>query len=85
MNRRSFLRTTGLALFGAALPLQLSARRGKVLVVVFQRGAVDGLNMIVPYGERAYYAARPSIAIAKNEVLDLDGFFRMHPSLSMSR
>jgi len=81
MNRRLFLRTTGLGLLGAALPLRAATRRGKVLVVIFQRGAVDGLNMIVPYGERAYAASRPSIAIPRNEVLDLDGFFGAHPSL----
>jgi uncharacterized protein (DUF1501 family) len=81
MNRRLFLRTTGLALFGAALPLHAKASKGKVLVIFFQRGAVDGLNMIVPYGERAYAASRPSIAIARKEILDLDGFFGAHPSL----
>ena len=81
MNRRLFLRTTGLGLLGAALPLRAATKRRKVLVVVFQRGAVDGLNMIVPYGERAYAASRPSIAIPRNEVLDLDGFFGAHPSL----
>ena len=81
MNRRTFVRTTGLALFGAALPLHAKARKGKVLVVFFQRGAVDGLNMIVPYGERAYAAARPNIAIDRNEILDLDGFFGAHPSM----
>ncbi|HVG24444.1 MAG TPA: DUF1501 domain-containing protein [Thermoanaerobaculia bacterium] len=82
MNRRLFLRTTGLALFGAALPLHAATRRNKVLVVLFQRGAVDGLNMIVPYGEQAYYASRPNIAIARKDVLDLDGFFGAHPSLA---
>ena len=81
MNRRFFLRTTGLGLLGATLPLHASAKRGKVLVVIFQRGAVDGLNMIVPYGERAYALSRRSIAIPRNEVLDLDGFFGAHPSL----
>ncbi|HEV7240065.1 MAG TPA: DUF1501 domain-containing protein [Thermoanaerobaculia bacterium] len=81
MNRRFFLRTTGLGLLGATLPLTAATRRGKVLVVIFQRGAVDGLNMIVPYGERAYAASRPSLAIPRNEVLDLDGFFGAHPSL----
>jgi len=81
MNRRLFLRTTGLGLLGATLPLHAATRRKKVLVVIFQRGAVDGLNMIVPYGERAYAASRPSIAIPRNEILDLDGFFGAHPSL----
>lgn len=89
MNRRIFLKTSGLALAGTALTPNVFARmaaastsRGKkILVAVFQRGAVDGLNMIVPYGESAYYAARQSIAVAKNEVLDLDGFFGAHPAL----
>ncbi|MGZ5449767.1 MAG: DUF1501 domain-containing protein [Thermoanaerobaculia bacterium] len=81
MNRRRFLRTTGLGLLGATLPLPAASRRKKVLVVIFQRGAVDGLNMIVPHGEHAYAASRPSIAIPRNEVLDLDGFFGAHPSM----
>ena len=58
-----------------------------MLVTIFQRGAVDGLNMIVPFGERDYYAARPSIAIARpgsaaDAALDLDGFFGLHPRLA---
>lgn len=81
MNRRLFLRTTALGLLGATLPLSAATRRGKVLVVIFQRGAVDALNMIVPYGEHAYAASRPTIAIPRNDVLDLDGFFGAHPSL----
>jgi len=54
---------------------------GKKLVVLFQRGAADGLNLVVPYREPAYYAMRPSIAIQPNQVLDLDGFFGLHPSM----
>ena len=89
MNRRFFLKSTGLVLAGSALTPNIFAKmagasttRGKrVLVAIFQRGAVDGLNMIVPHGERAYYAARPSIAVPKASVLDLDGFFGAHPSL----
>ncbi|HKR65816.1 MAG TPA: DUF1501 domain-containing protein [Thermoanaerobaculia bacterium] len=89
MNRRIFLKSSGLALLGTAITphvfarmAQASSTRGKkVLVTIFQRGAVDGLNMIVPYGERAYAAARPSIGLAKSDVLDLDGFFGAHPSL----
>jgi uncharacterized protein (DUF1501 family) len=80
MNRRDFLTTSALALFGTALYGATTPRR-RIIVTIFQRGAVDGLNMIVPYGERAYYDARPSIAIPRNEVLDLDGFFGAHPSL----
>ena len=58
-----------------------------MLVTIFQRGAVDGLNMIVPFGERDYYAARPSIAIARpgtrpDAAIDLDGFFGLHPRLA---
>jgi len=89
MNRRLFLKTTGIALAGSALTPNIFAKMAaastangkKTLVAIFQRGAVDGLNMIVPYGESAYYSARPSIAIPKTEVLDLDGFFGAHPSL----
>jgi uncharacterized protein (DUF1501 family) len=62
--------------------------RGKVLVVLFQRGAADALNVVVPHGERAYYQMRPSIAIprpasgAASTAIDLDGFFGLHPALS---
>jgi uncharacterized protein (DUF1501 family) len=63
-------------------------RRGKVLIVLFQRGAADALNVVVPHGEKAYYSLRPSIAVprptsgAANTAIDLDGFFGLHPSLS---
>jgi len=66
--------------------------RGKVLVVLFQRGAADALNVVVPHGERAYYQMRPSIAVPRPTALnatavgpaavDLDGFFGLHPSLA---
>jgi uncharacterized protein (DUF1501 family) len=61
--------------------------RKKILVAIFQRGAVDGLNMVVPFGEPRYYALRPSIAIPKpdgtpNSAVDLDGFFGLHPALA---
>ena len=51
-------------------------------MVVFQRGAADGLNIVVPHGESAYYSMRPSIAIPQQAVLDLDGFFGLHPAMS---
>jgi uncharacterized protein (DUF1501 family) len=51
-------------------------------VCVFQRGAVDGLSMIVPHGERRYYRERPRIAIPAKDVVDLDGHFGLHPSLA---
>jgi uncharacterized protein (DUF1501 family) len=63
-----------------------AAGKRKTLIAIFQRGAVDGLNMIVPYGESAYYDSRPSIAIPKpngsETVINLDGFFGLHPSMS---
>ena len=90
-NRRFFLRNGTLAIAGtAAIPSFLvrsvmaetdGSRRGR-LVVVFQRGAVDGLNVVVPYREKSYYAMRPTIGIPAKSVLDLDGFFGLHPSLA---
>jgi uncharacterized protein (DUF1501 family) len=90
IDRRFFLKTSGLALVSGALLPNVFTRMAsaattkgrKVVVAIFQRGAVDGLNVVVPYGEQAYYAARPNIAIARESVLDLDGFFGMHPSLA---
>jgi uncharacterized protein (DUF1501 family) len=55
---------------------------GQRLVVIFQRGAADGLNVVVPYREKNYYSMRPTIAIPQNQVIDLDGFFGLHPSLA---
>jgi uncharacterized protein (DUF1501 family) len=62
-------------------------RRSKKLIAIFQRGAVDGLSVIVPYGENDYYRARPTIAIARPKsseagALDLDGFFGFNPRLA---
>jgi uncharacterized protein (DUF1501 family) len=59
-----------------------AAASHKKLVVLFQRGAADGLNIVVPYREKNYYAMRPSIAIRQEEVLDLDGFFGLHPAMA---
>ncbi len=89
MNRRFFLRNGALAVAGtAALPgflvrsAMAETRATKQrLVVVFQRGAVDGLNVVVPYREKAYYTMRPGIAIPQLQVADLDGFFGLHPAL----
>jgi uncharacterized protein (DUF1501 family) len=52
------------------------------LVVIFQRGAADGLNIVVPHGEAEYYTMRPTIAIPQRDVIDLDGFFGLHPAMS---
>src|SRR5579884_2299052 len=96
-SRRAFIKGSALAIFGVgAAPAWLSRtvyaadpgnRRRKVLIAVFQRGAVDGLNMVVPFGDRPYYALRPTLAIPApdgtlNSAQDLDGFFGLHPSLS---
>ncbi len=90
-NRRFFLRNGALAIAGTtAIPsflvrsviAEAAAVPGRRLVVIFQRGAADGLNVVVPYREKNYYAMRPGIAIPENQVLDLDGSFGLHPSLA---
>jgi uncharacterized protein (DUF1501 family) len=99
-SRRLFLKGSALAMFGVgSLPAWLSRSlyadtatslpggRKRILVAIFQRGAVDGLNMVVPFGEQRYYDLRPSIAIPKpdgtpNSAVDLDGFFGLHPALA---
>lgn len=96
-SRRAFLKGSALAMFGlgtapmwlsrAAFASEETGRRKKVLVAIFQRGAVDGLNVVVPFGEPRYYELRPSLAIprpsgAPESAVDLDGFFGLHPSLS---
>src|SRR5947207_15465083 len=52
------------------------------LICLFQRGAVDGLNMIVPHGDPLYYRERPRIAVPESDVVDLDGHFGLHPRLA---
>lgn len=104
MDRRVFVKSGGLALvtmglspsflrrtaFGMDL---MSAPKGKTLICLFQRGAADALNVVVPHGEKAYYALRPSIAIPRPvglgrqlgsgaSAIDLDGFFGLHPALA---
>lgn len=91
-TRRFFLRNGALALAGTtALPSFLvrsvmaetaTAPGRRRLVAIFQRGAADGLNIVVPYHEPNYYTMRPSIAIPQNQVIHLDGFFGLHPSLA---
>ncbi|HET6231767.1 MAG TPA: DUF1501 domain-containing protein [Longimicrobiaceae bacterium] len=97
INRRVFVKSGAMALLAMGLPPAFvtrslladtrAAARKKTLICIFQRGAVDGLSMVVPFGEAAYYRGRRSIAIADPSrrsdrgALDLDGFFGMHPSL----
>ncbi|MGI8497779.1 MAG: DUF1501 domain-containing protein [Gemmatimonadaceae bacterium] len=102
MQRRVFMKSGALALVTIGLSpsflkkavyaQQLPGARkggGKVLICLFQRGAADALNMVVPHGEQEYYALRPNIAIPRPgapggipSALDLDGFFGLHPSLA---
>src|SRR5258708_5763017 len=95
-TRRAFIRNSGLTMMGfSALPSFLtravaaSTNGGrKMLVVLFQRGAADGLNIVVPFGEKDYYSMRPTLAIPEpsegsaEAALDLDGCFGLHPALA---
>src|ERR1700751_6484348 len=93
ITRRGFMKGGALALVGtSAIPsflarsvmaeITTAAASNKKLVVLFQRGAADGLNIVVPYKEKNYYAMRPSIAIQEKDVLDLNGFFGLHPAMA---
>ncbi len=95
ISRRYFLKNGGIAMLGmASLPSFLQRAIAatanpskKKMVVLFQRGAMDGLNVVVPFGEPNYYRLRPTIAIPEprrggtDAAIDLDGFFGLHPSL----
>lgn len=93
VTRRGFMKGGALALVGTSIipsfltrsiyaEMMTAAANKKKLIVIFQRGACDGLNVVVPYKESNYYSMRPSIAIKQNEVLDLDGFFGLHPQMA---
>jgi uncharacterized protein (DUF1501 family) len=77
----SFLRSTA---FGATT----AQKRKKTLICIFQRGAADGLNIVVPHGDPNLYSHRSGFAIARpsstnaQSALDLDGFFGLHPALA---
>jgi len=93
-SRRVFLKSGAFALvslgfapsFLARTAFAAASRRAKRLIAVFQRGAVDGLNVVVPFGEADYYRSRPSIAIprpgAGEGALSLDGFFGFNPRMA---
>jgi uncharacterized protein (DUF1501 family) len=100
-TRRFFLRNSALAMVGAgAAPSWLQralyaadapSPRKKILVAIFQRGAADGLNIVVPHAEKRYYEMRPTIAVPRpsraadqraDAAIDLDGFFGLHPALA---
>ena len=96
-SRRYFLTRSGIGLVGlSTMPAFLqravasSPTSGKKqLVVLFQRGAADGLNIVVPFAEPNYYRMRPTIAIpaprrgTAETAVDLDGFFGLHPGLGV--
>jgi uncharacterized protein (DUF1501 family) len=96
-SRRYFLKQGGIAMVGlSAMPAFLqraiaatpSSTGKKQFVVLFQRGAADGLNIVVPFSEPNYYRLRPTIAIPQprrggsDAAIDLDGYFGLHPSLA---
>ena len=97
VSRRIFVKSGGIGLFslgldplflaravyGAVGPRRVSAAAERpILVCLFQRGAVDGLSMVVPHGDAIYYRERPRIAVPRSEVIDLDGHFGLHPRLT---
>ena len=93
VTRRGFMRGGALALVGTSVipsfltrsifaEMTTAAANKKKLVVIFQRGACDGLNVVVPYAEPNYYTMRPTIAVRQNEVVDLNGFFGLHPAMA---
>src|SRR5215472_17321185 len=89
MNRRDFFRLsagTSLLRFGPAAWAATAENSPKRLIVILLRGAVDGLNVVVPYTERTYYEVRPTIAIGSpgtdQGALPLDDRFGLHPALA---
>src|SRR6516165_6002356 len=95
LTRRIFLRGSAMVMAGAgSVPFWLGRAaantrgRRKILIAIFQRGAADGLNMVVPFAEKAYYELRPSIGIppptgsnGPQPAIDLDGRFGLNPAL----
>src|SRR5512141_2295219 len=96
ITRRVFLKGGAMVVVGTtvvpaflqrvAFASEKAATGKKRFVVVFQRGAADGLNIVVPHAEPSYYSMRPTIAIPRptrgaESAIDLDGFFGLHPSL----
>jgi uncharacterized protein (DUF1501 family) len=99
ISRRYFLKSGAVALAGCASTpsflvrtalAQTGGATGKdhpIIIALFQRGAADGISMVVPFGDRNYALSRPQIAIpeplrgVEERAVDLDGFFGLHPSL----
>lgn len=102
MSRRYFLQSSGaLAVYCGLSARRVLADAGltagdvapvtrqKTLVIIFLRGGMDGLNLVVPHGEAEYYKLRKAIAVAQpgqpKGALDLDGFFGLHPKAEALR
>src|SRR5260370_18436762 len=102
VSRRNFLQlATGLGTWAAApdavtypswMPRMAFAPpgvepQGDILLAIFQRGGMDGLNAVIPHGDADYYHLRQALAIPEpasgndNSGIDLDGFFGLHPAL----
>lgn len=88
MERRDFLKAGAVLGMGGALPgfvfAQGQGKRkgyGNLLILIELKGGNDGLNTVVPYTSAQYYALRPRIAIKREQVLQLDDRYGLHPSL----
>src|SRR5882672_5380130 len=100
VTRRLFLKSSGVALatFAAApsflkraVMAQTAGAAGKdhpIIIAIFQRGAMDGISAVIPFGDKSYYSVRPNIAVPEpksgnpDAALDLDGYFALHPQLA---
>src|SRR5262245_16527265 len=92
VTRRYFIKSSAVVMAGFGIAPRWLARaagpaegRRKILISIFQRGAADGLNIVVPFSEKRYYEIRPTIAVPapgkQNGAIDLDGSFALHPQL----
>ena len=100
VTRRFFLKSSGIAMASlAAAPsflkrtalAQTLAATGKdrpIIIAIFQRGALDGISAVIPFGDKNYYSVRPQIAVPQPKsgnadgAIDLDGYFGLHPALA---
>jgi uncharacterized protein (DUF1501 family) len=93
LTRRIFLRGSAVVMAGmGAVPSWLAraasveGKKRKILVAIFQRGAADGLNIVVPFSEKRYHELRPTLGIApptgqNGSAIDLDGQFALNGAM----
>jgi uncharacterized protein (DUF1501 family) len=86
MNRRGFLGTMGAVTASAwapaaALAAHTGGSQSRLLVLIELRGGNDGLNTVVPFAAPEYYRLRPRLAVARDQVLQLDERIGLHPAL----